>query len=153
MYQLISSLRPYFFSLREIENTISLDLKLPTNWMYENITVQFNIDFKIQDTKSKIVLISFITNNDEDNYDNLFNCAFQIIEFNKEIEEKQKLLQEKIFELQELFKTSSIQELRDLILLKPNGQEIATGSGMVEEGTAKRQPRNRKQQEKVDNPT
>jgi hypothetical protein len=37
VYELISSLRPYFFSLREIDRNVSLDIKIPGRWNIENV--------------------------------------------------------------------------------------------------------------------
>jgi hypothetical protein len=37
MFDNIRHLRPYFFSLREIDNNVSLDIKLPVTWKIESI--------------------------------------------------------------------------------------------------------------------
>lgn len=150
MFEYIQKLRPYFFSMREFETTISLDLKIPSNWFYETIIEKYNVWAKKQDSKGDIILISFITESTKEGYDKLFDCINELIYLNKEEEEKAKLFEEKLFELQELFQNSSLNELKQLILTKPDGQKDKTRFGLVEEGAGKRQQRNRKQQEKAD---
>ena len=57
MYDLISDLRPYFFSLREIDKNVSLDLKIPTSWKLEliqKIVSQYkSVELVVQDKKEK----------------------------------------------------------------------------------------------------
>jgi hypothetical protein len=53
---------------------------------------------------------------------------------NKEEEEKQQLFQQKVKELQELFKKESLDKLKDINLLTDYGQEITTGYGLVDKG-------------------
>jgi hypothetical protein len=51
VFESVKLLRPYFFSLREIENNVSLDIKIPFNWKYEEILKPYRIlKIKIQDT-------------------------------------------------------------------------------------------------------
>ena len=58
----------------------------------------------------------------------------EIFKINKDEEEKQKLFQEKVKELQELFKSESLDKLKELNLLDNYGQEDTTGIGNIEEG-------------------
>ena len=135
MFESIKSLRPYFHSLREIESNVSLDIKLPLNWAYEDITKPYrSIKFKIQDKNEKFTLVSLISHATQDGYDVVFACASEIIKVNKEEEEKQKLFQQKVKELQELFKKESLDKLKDINLLNKNGQENETSIRMVDEG-------------------
>lgn len=63
MFDSIRFLRPYFFSLREIENNVSLDIKLPVTWKFETIISQYkSVKFKIQDKNEKFTLVSIISN-------------------------------------------------------------------------------------------
>ena len=50
MYKEIVELRPYFHSLREIKNNVSLDIKLPISWEINYSIDQFpSTNFKEQD--------------------------------------------------------------------------------------------------------
>lgn len=138
MYNNIKSLRPYFYSLREIENNVSLDIKLPLTWKYEDIIKPYqSLKTKVQDKNEKFTLISLISSAVQEGYDVIFACAFEIITINKEEEEKQKLFQQKVKELQELFKNQSLDKLKDINLLDNYGQEDITSEGMVDEGNEK----------------
>ena len=135
MFQSIKSLRPHFHSLREIEGNISLDIKLPLTWRYEDIIKPYrSIKIKIQDKNEKFTLLSLISNGTQDGYDVVFACALEILQINRDEEEKQKLFQQKVKELQELFKKESLEKLKDINLLNDYGQEITTSIGLVEEG-------------------
>lgn len=135
MFESIKSLRPHFHSLREIENNVSLDIKLPLTWRYEDIVKPYRaIKVKIQDKNEKFTLLSLISNGTQDGYDVVFACALEILQTNRDEEEKQKLFQQKVKELQELFKKESLDKLKDINLLNDYGQEITAGNGVVEQG-------------------
>jgi hypothetical protein len=135
VFENIKSLRPHFHSLREIEGNVSLDIKLPLTWRYEDIVKPYrSIKIKIQDKNEKFTLLSLISNGTQDGYDVVFACALEILQINRDEEEKQKLFQQKVKELQELFKKESLDKLKDINLLNDYGQEIITGIGLVEEG-------------------
>ena len=135
MYEIIKSLKPYFFSLREVDNSVSLDIKLPTSWKYEHIIAPYrSIKFKVQDKNDKFNLISIFSVATQEGYDIVIGCANEIILVNKEEEEKRKLFEEKVNELKILFQNQSLDKLKDIKLIDENGQEDTTGIGMVEEG-------------------
>jgi hypothetical protein len=134
VFESIKSLRPYFHSLREIENNVSLDIKLPLTWKYEEISKPYrSLKMKIQDKNEKFTLLSLISNATTEGYEVAFACALEIININKEEEEKQTLFQQKVKELQELFKKESLDKLKDINLLTDYGQEITTGFGLVKQ--------------------
>ena len=135
MFESIKSLRPYFHSLREVSNNVSLDVKLPLTWRYEDVAKPYrSVQLKTQDKNDKFNLISLVSQATKEGYDVVLACATEIIQINKEEEEKNKLFQEKVKELQELFKKESLDKLKDINLLNNYGQEITTGDGMVEQG-------------------
>ena len=58
MYENIKGLRPYFFSLREIDSNVSLDIKFPLSWKYEQIISQYKlVKAKVQDKNDKFNII------------------------------------------------------------------------------------------------
>ncbi len=135
MFENIKSLRPHFHSLREIENNVSLDIKLPLTWRYEDIVKPYrSIKIKVQDKNEKFTLLSLISSATQDGYDVVFACSLEILQINKDEEEKQKLFHQKVKELQELFKKESLDKLKDINLLEDYGQEITAGDGDSEEG-------------------
>ena len=135
MFEEIKLLRPHFHSLREIQNNVSLDIKVPLSWKYDDIVKPYRtVTVKVQDKNDKFNLVSFISQATQEGYDVVFACADEIFKFNKEEEEKQKLFHQKVKELQELFKTETLDKLKEINLTDNYGQEITTGIGVVEQG-------------------
>ena len=135
MFEEIKSLRPHFHSLREIQNNVSLDIKVPLSWKYDDIVKPYRtVTVKVQDKNDKFNLVSFISQATQEGYDVVFACADEIFKFNKEEEEKQKLFHQKVKELQVLFKTETLDKLKEINLTDNYGQEITTGIGVVEQG-------------------
>lgn len=151
MFENIKGLRPYFFSLREIESNVSLDIKLPLTWKYEDILKPYRlIKPKIQDKNDKYSLLSLVSTATQEGYDIVFGCAMEIIKLNREEEEKERLFQQKVKELKELFKKESLDKLKDINLLDNYGQEVTTGFGLVEERDGEGSDRDFDSQETID---
>jgi hypothetical protein len=135
VFQNIKSLRPYFFSLREIEGNVSLDVRIPLTWKFDTIIAPYrSIKTKVQDKSEKFTLISLISNATQDGYDVVFACASEIVNVNKEDEEKRKLFQAKVKELENLFQKESLNKLKDLNFLEAYEQEDEISIGLVGEG-------------------
>ncbi len=151
MFESIKSIRPHFHSLREIQNNVSLDIKLPLNWNFENIVKQYkSIQTKVQDKNDKFTLLSIVSQATQDGYDVVFACAIEIIKLNYEEEEKQRLFREKVKQLEELFKSESLDNLKEINLFDKNGQKDSTGIGLVEQGDEQGQDGDRESQESDD---
>ena len=151
MFENIKSLRPYFHSLREIENNVSLDIKLPLNWKYDEISKPYRtIKLKIQDKSDKFTLVSLISYATQDGYDVVFACANEIINVNKEEEEKKTLFHAKVKELESLFLKESLDKLKEINLIQDYGQEVTTGDGLVEEGDEQGSDGDTESQDSVD---
>ena len=118
MYELISNLRPYFFSLREIERNVSLDLKIPTTWRLEHVQQvvgQYkSMSLKVQDKNDKFQLVSLVSFATQEGYDTARSCASEIIKYNIELEEKDKLFQNKVDELKSIFEKQNLENLQNL---------------------------------------
>lgn len=151
MYENIKSLRPYFYSLREINSNVSLDIKIPLNWKYEEIVKPYrSLEIKIQDKNEKFILLSLIATSTQEGYEIAFTCGKEIINVNKEEEEKQRLFQQKVKELQELFKKENLDKLKDINFLEKYGQEDTTGIRMVGQGDEEGRDGDTEPQEGID---
>lgn len=151
MFESIRSIRPYFHSLREVKENVSLDIKLPLSWSYSNIIKPYStIAVKVQDKNENFNLVSLISQSTQNGYDVVFACANEIVTKNKEEEEKQTLFQQKVKELQQLFKNESLDKLKDINLITTYGQEIETGPELVGDGEEEGQLGDRDPQESDD---
>ncbi len=151
MFENIKTLRPHFHSLREVQDNVSLDIKLPLTWKYDDVVKPYSsITIKIQDKNEKFNLISLIAQGTQNGYDVVFACANEIVNKNKEEEEKQRLFQQKVKELQQLFQNESLDKLKDINLMSTYGQEITTGDGVVEQGDGEGQDGDTEPQESDD---
>lgn len=112
MFNDIVNLMPYILSIRVIQNKLSLDVIIPVKWFYETQIEGILIELQESDDKNK--LISLYTEISEENYKLLINAANSIIKYNIELAQKEHLLSEKMFELQELFKRESLDTLKEL---------------------------------------
>lgn len=146
MYDSIVLLRPYFFSIREINNNVSLDIKLPLNWDYENILINYkSIKSQLQDKNDKFNLLSLISTPTKEGYNTVFSCAYEIVRVNKEIEEKKRLFEQKVKELELLFQKESLDKLKVINFIdnheqqEPTIHEDSTSIRMVEQGSGEGQ--------------
>ena len=140
VYNIIKSLRPHFFSLREIEENISLDIKIPTNWNYEGMMkVDDKIPFtiKVQDKKTTNTLVSLIAPATVEGYEYVFNYAKSVVTTNKEEEEKSRLFGEKVEELKTLFLSSPLDKLKGISFkdVVKNGLSNSEGTGEIKLGS------------------
>ena len=121
MFKDIQVLQPYFFSLREINNTLSLDIKMPANWNFNNIILKYEtVKIKVQDKNTENCLLSLISSSDDDGYTKINECAREIIKTNIDEEEKLRLFNEKVSELQKLFANMSLDDLKNLNFKEEN---------------------------------
>jgi len=138
MYDIVKSLRPHFFSLREIEDNVSLDIKIPAVWEFEGLVepnekIPFAI--KVQDKKTERSLISLISPATPDGYEYVFNYAKAVISVNKEKEEKEKLFKETIDNLKTLFLNTPLDKLKDISF--KNGEDTPKLSDSESSGEVK----------------
>lgn len=130
MYDTISSIRPFFFSLREIKNKVSLDIKIPPSWKYQE-EEKNDVTITLQDENERTRLISIISIPTKEGYDNVFSTAKKIITFNQEIEEKDKLFNEKIEELKKYFLEAPIDKLKEISFVNKSNVRSKKSSGEI----------------------
>jgi hypothetical protein len=133
MFESIKSLQPYFFSLREIENNVSLDIKLPLNWVFESTTQLYSgIKTKVQDKNERFSLLSLIATSTAEGYKIVFDCAKEIVNINLEEEEKKRLFEQKVNELKMLFQHGSLDKLKEINFIEEYVEQDTTRIGLVE---------------------
>ena len=99
LYKEFSSLLPYLQSVRKLENYLSFDVSFPISWKLPKKYVDEKMVVEQKSGKSDFRCLSFATNFNEDTLDKLFANLNNIIGYNLEREEKEKLFERKVLEL------------------------------------------------------
>lgn len=109
--QTIEVLFPYLFSIRKLKNYLSIDLVFPSSWEFPN-----NIVEKLQVTQNEgnnnQLVTSFVCQ--PNNMDTTLSGIYNLVHFNLEREEKEKLFKNKVTELKKLFGNTTLEQLKGL---------------------------------------
>jgi len=121
LYSEIAQFKNLLHGIRIHDNFIIIDLKLPVNWEDKKILHQQTetnegsvVQMKINSSDEKYKLISFYNLFDEENTKILVKEIKRVIKWNKDIEEKNELLNKKMLELQKVFHENNLDALRDI---------------------------------------
>ena len=121
LYKEFSELLPYLQSVRKLESYLSFDVSFPNTW---KLPKKFVDEDKVMEQSSKINnerLFSFVSEISEESVEKISRNLKNIIKYNHDREEKEKLFQNKVEELKNIF------EKQDLKSLKSLNFEIKTG--------------------------
>lgn len=125
LFKEFSSLFPYLQSIRRLEDYLSFDVSFPKTW---KLPKKYVPEDRVLEQESKISnnrLFSFVSNIDEASIETTSNNITNIINYNLEREEKEKLFQIKVEELKTLFEKNSLKNLKSLTFeIKPNKIEL-----------------------------
>ena len=127
LYKEFSSLLPYLQSVRKLESYLSFDVSFPTTW---KLPKKFVDEEKVMEQTSKMEghrFFSFVAEIDEESVELLSNNLKSIIKYNHDREEKERLFQNKVEELKNIF------EKQDLTSLKNLNFELKTGKIELED--------------------
>ena len=114
LYEQLNEIFPYLISIRKLETYVSIDVELPTTWKLPKKYVDEKMVVEQKSTKTEFRCFSFATSFDEETLDKLLNNLKNIIKYNKEREEKEKLFEEKVKELKSFFDKSNLTDLKSL---------------------------------------
>ena len=131
LYNNITEFDDVFNSIRRHEDFLVIDLKLPLNWEEKKIISQRGgtIQMKTGNSNETHKLVSFFNVFSEEGCKVLVEELKAIIKWNKDIEEKNNLLNLKMLELKKVFVENSVDSLRKLNFefnennIELNGQE------------------------------
>jgi hypothetical protein len=115
LFSEFSTLFPYLQSVRKLKNYLSFDVHFPTNW---KIPKKFVNEEKVVEQDSKLDgfrLISFISEISEQSVFDITSDIQNIIKYNLDREEKDRLFQNKVNELKTIFEKQSLTKLKNLI--------------------------------------
>jgi hypothetical protein len=103
LYKEFSELLPYIQSVRKIEKYLSFDISFPISWKLPKKYVQ---EDKVMEQENKIPgnrTFSFVAEINESDVEQVTENLQNIIKYNLEREEKDRLFQNKVDELNPLF--------------------------------------------------
>ena len=121
LYKEFSALLPYLQSVRKLESYLSFDLSFPTTW---KLPKKYVDEDKVMEQTSKADgyrFFSFVSEINEESVEKMSENLKNIIKYNHDREEKDRLFQNKVEELKSIF------ERQDLSSLKNLNFELKTG--------------------------
>lgn len=146
IYKEFNDLYPYIQSVRKLKNYLSFDMAFPKTWKIPKKYVKEDSVVESDSNDKNQRIISFVSEFEEKSINQIADNIKNIIKFNKELEAKEKLFNDKVNELKTLFEKQNLQSLNELKFefsekkYRLNGEddenttdEEGTTSGMVEE--------------------
>jgi len=154
-YNFIKDTKEYLKSVRVIKDYISFDMIFPNTWsILKNHTK--DIEVIKNDSDENKVVISFVTPFEEKSIDNIEDSIKNIVKYNIEREEKERLFKNKVQELKSIFENQKLDSLKslkfdieDFTLLKNSDDEFTEGDKQGDEDV---ESRNREEQEEHKQP-
>ena len=130
LYKEFSSLLPYLQSVRKLEDYLSFDVSFPNTW---KLPKKYVDEEKVMEQASKIDnhrFFSFVAEISENSVGLISDNLKNIIQYNLELEEKDKLFQNKVNELKSIFEKQNLNNLNDLSFeMKPKTTKIKLDGG------------------------
>lgn len=130
---------PYLQSVRKIKTYLSFDIQFPDTWKLPKKYVDEKSLVENDRTVPGFRLFSFVSEFNETSIDKLVDNIKNIINYNKEREEKDKLFQNKVNELKMIFEKQTLNDLQALKfeitetkLELEDDEETAEPTGLVE---------------------
>lgn len=146
IYKEFNDLYPYIQSVRKLKNYLSFDMSFPRSWKIPKKYVKEDSVLESDSTDKNQRLISFVSQFEEKSINHIADNIKNIIKFNKELEAKEKLFNDKVNELKNLFEKQNLQSLNELKFEfspkkytlngedeETNPNQEGTTTGMVEE--------------------
>ncbi len=126
LYSHIEKMEPYFHSIRKHKGFFIVDIKLPDDWRYKDITFENKdvVGFKDNGIKDGKRFLSFFSKQEEVDIENSVNVVLEVINSNKEREAKESLLREKMVELKKQFEQTDLDTLKSLEFVFESTEEI-----------------------------
>jgi hypothetical protein len=137
LFDEIQSLIPYLVSIRIIENVISIDVSIPSDWKIPKRLVDEKSILEDQSPDENFRFFSFVGEITQENFTNLYASIKNIIKYNKDREEKEKLFQEKVNELKSYFDKQSLDEIKKIKFNFDNKTAQAKTNTIIEEEEVK----------------
>tara|TARA_R100000664_G_scaffold34130_2_gene54248 strand:+ start:3356 stop:3847 length:492 start_codon:yes stop_codon:yes gene_type:complete len=154
LFKEISRFGDLFHSIRQHQQYFVVDLKMPSSWEVEKLieTYKGKVAYKVNKEYTDFRLISFFATATDNAVTEMINIIEEVIRLNKEAEEKRSLLVQKKIELENMFNSFSLNDLKKISFNVETQLELDSlsnleektdgngteGSDLVEEGEVKR---------------
>jgi len=109
-----NTLSPYLQSVRKLKTYLSFDIHFPNTWKIPKKFVDEETLLENESTETGKRFFSFVSTFNEEEVEKIFNNLRNIIKYNKERKEKDKLFQTKVNELKSIFEKQNLDNLQAL---------------------------------------
>jgi hypothetical protein len=146
LFKEFKHLYPYIQSVRKLKNYLSFDIEFPLTWKILKKYVNEKNVIENESPNNDTRHFSFVCEFTEQSVDDIIGSITNIIKYNKDREEKERLFNTKVDELKHIFEKQGLDNLQNLtFLFEANNKKIeldddeedvdTTGepSGLVEE--------------------
>lgn len=113
-FEEINILFPYLQSVRKLKTYLSFDVQFPETWKLPKKYVDEKTVMENDKNKSGYRFFSFVTEFNERSLENVMDSIKNVIAYNKEREEKERLFQNKVNELKTIFEKQNLNALQAL---------------------------------------
>lgn len=96
LFQEFKVLFPYLVSIRKLKNYLSFDINFPKSWKLQKKYVDENSVVENQSEDNDLRFLSFASEFEEQSVKNSLDSIKNVIKYNKEREEKEKLFSDKV---------------------------------------------------------
>ena len=114
IYKEFNDLYPYIQSIRKLKNYLSFDMSFPKSWKLPKKYIKEDSVLENESTDKTQRSISFVSQFEEKSINQIVDNIKNIIKFNKELEAKEQLFNDKVTELKTLFEKQNLQSLNEL---------------------------------------
>jgi len=114
LFKEFTILFPYLQSVRKLKTYLSFDIEFPESWKLPKKYVNEEKIVENEKSKQGYRFFSFVSEFDEKSVDEIISNIKNIISYNKEREEKERLFQLKVDELKKMFEKENLGNLQAL---------------------------------------
>ena len=124
-----NALSPYLQSVRKLKTYLSFDIHFPNTWKIPKKFVDEETLLENESGDPEKRFFSFVCTFNEEQVEKIFNNLRNIIKYNKEREEKDRLFQSKVNELKSIFEKQNLDNLQALKFEISDDQKIELEDG------------------------
>lgn len=123
-YKQLENIFPHLLSIRKLENYVSIDVEFPTTWKLPKKYVDEKTVLEQKSQKPDFRCFSFATEFNETSLNHLLDNLLNIVKYNREREEKEKLFENKVQELKSFFDRQNLNDLKALEFIIKNDYKL-----------------------------